>query len=63
MDDEKCKRCDGCGRIANTEDGEPWTAWTELPLRSSLSLCVGLVRPITCPDCHGSGREGDRDGK
>lgn len=50
-----CDRCDGCGRIANSESGEPWTAWAELPLKSSTAVLIGLVRPIPCPDCNGTG--------
>lgn len=53
---EKCNRCDGCGKIANSEDGEPWTVWTSLPLHSSAAVLAGIVRPITCPDCNGTGK-------
>lgn len=52
----KCERCDGCGRIADSEDGEPWTAWTSLPLHSSAAVLAGLVKPIPCPKCGGSGQ-------
>jgi hypothetical protein len=53
----KCQRCDGCGKIANTEDGEPWTAWTSLPFSSAAAVVAGIVKPITCPDCGGSGQK------
>jgi hypothetical protein len=53
---EKCTRCDGCGQIANSEDGEPWTAWASLPLHSSLAVVAGIVKPIPCPDCKGTGK-------
>jgi len=51
----KCQTCDGCGRVADTEDREPWTAWTSLPLHSAAAVVLGIVRPITCPKCGGSG--------
>jgi hypothetical protein len=51
-----CARCRGCGRIANTEDGEPWSAWLELPLGSATAVLLGVVRPVTCPDCGGTGK-------
>jgi hypothetical protein len=55
-----CKRCDGCGRIADSEDGLPWTRWTELPLHSSIALLAGIVRPIPCPKCAGTGEQENR---
>lgn len=47
----KCQRCDGCGLIANSDDGEPWSFWLELPLQSSAAVIMGLVKPIPCPAC------------
>jgi len=58
---EKCKRCEGCGKIANTEDGEPWTVWEKLPSPSNLAVQMGLVRPIPCPDCGGTGKKAEAD--
>lgn len=46
-----CARCDGCGLIANTEEGEPWTSWTSLPVESQVAVRLGLVAPIPCPVC------------
>lgn len=51
----KCKRCDGCGKIASGEEGAPWSRWMELPLKNSLAVVAGVVKPITCPNCDGSG--------
>lgn len=51
----KCGRCDGCGRLANTEDREPWTAWTSLPVDSAIAVVMGLVRPEPCDACGGTG--------
>ena len=46
-----CPRCGDCGQIADTPDGEPWTAWTSLPLASSAMVVMGHIRPLPCPDC------------
>ncbi len=54
MSEEKCLKCDGCGKVADTEEQEPWTAWTSIPLQSSMAVLMGLVKPITCPKCDGS---------
>ncbi len=51
----KCGRCDGCGRIANSDDGEPWKYWADLPPGADLAVRMGLVQPIPCPDCKGTG--------
>jgi len=51
-----CPRCAGCGKVANTPEGEPWSHWTDLPLNSAGAVIVGLVRPVTCPACGGRGR-------
>lgn len=51
-----CTRCDGCGRLADTVAGEPWSVWLDLPLKSSLAVLAGLVHPVPCPACDGTGR-------
>ncbi len=51
----KCSRCDGCGKIADSDDGEPWTAWTSLPPGSDLAVRMGIVKPVPCPKCDGKG--------
>jgi len=53
--DNKCGRCAGCGKIANDEDGTPWTYWERLPPGSDLAVRIGLVKAVTCPDCDGAG--------
>lgn len=50
-----CERCDGCGKIADSDDGEAWTEWTSLPLHSAQAVVLGIVKPIPCPVCNGSG--------
>jgi len=56
MDTDDCPRCHGCGRIANDDDGSPWSAWESLPPGSDIAVRLGLVQPMTCPTCLGSGR-------
>jgi len=51
----KCPKCDGCGRIANDDDGTPWTFWENLPVKSAAAVLLGLVQPIPCPECDGDG--------
>jgi hypothetical protein len=60
---DKCQKCDGCGKVADTEDEEPWSAWMSLPLQSSATVLMGLVKPKTCPRCGGAGQlERDKPG-
>ena len=56
----KCEKCDGCGKIASSEDQEPWTDWESLPPGSDLAVRMGLVKPIVCPKCGGTGEVMDR---
>jgi hypothetical protein len=51
-----CPCCRGCGQLADSDDREPWTDWTALPLKSSDAILLGLVKPIPCDECGGSGR-------
>jgi hypothetical protein len=53
---EKCGRCDGCGRIADGEEGAPWSVWESMPLNSSAAVLAGMVKPIMCPACRGTGK-------
>lgn len=53
MTTDICQKCEGCGQVANTDEQEPWTAWLEIPLGSSMAVVMGLVRPIPCPECKG----------
>ena len=50
-----CPRCDGCGQLADTENREPWTAWTSLPLKSAPAVLLGAVKPVPCDVCGGTG--------
>jgi hypothetical protein len=53
---DKCVTCDGCGKIADDDDGTPWTFWAELPIQSTAAVMLGLVKPIPCPTCKGTGQ-------
>ena len=50
-----CVRCHGEGEIADTKDGEPWSAWKSLPPGSDVAVRLGWVKPIPCPICNGKG--------
>lgn len=50
-----CPRCDGCGLVADTDEGEPWTAWTSLPIESQAPIKLGMVHPMPCTGCNGIG--------
>lgn len=53
----ECLTCDGCGQIANDEDRTPWRYWLDLPLKSALAVTSGVVGPIACPTCGGTGKK------
>jgi hypothetical protein len=57
----KCMTCDGCGKVADDGDQSPWSMWKELPPQSRTAVNLGLVHPMSCPDCGGSGIEKDGD--
>lgn len=52
----ECPNCAGCGRIANDDEGTPWKYWAELPVQSAIAVIAGIVRPLPCPECGGSGK-------
>lgn len=51
----KCTKCEGEGQVANTDQHEPWSLWEQLPAGSDAAVRSGLVRPIPCLACGGSG--------
>lgn len=51
-----CRKCGGCGRIANDEDGSPWSDWEALPPGADAAVRMGIVVPVTCPACAGTGK-------
>lgn len=52
---DPCPRCEGCGKLANSDDQEPWTFWENLPVKSAAAVIMGLVKPVPCYACQGSG--------
>lgn len=42
-------------KVANTDDREPWSMWENLPENSKLAIHLGIVQPIDCPECDGTG--------
>ncbi len=59
---KKCQRCEGCGQIANDDEGSPWKRWAALPLESAVAVQMGVIHPVPCPDCGGTG-EAQPDGQ
>lgn len=51
-----CAACDGCGQVADDEDRTPWTAWAHLPPGSDLAVRLGIVKPVQCETCGGTGK-------
>jgi len=48
-----CPGCHGCGQVANTDEGEPWTVWEGLPEDAKAGVYLGVVKPVPCPECGG----------
>lgn len=55
LEEDDCRKCYGEGRIANSDDGEPWSTWAALKPGEDLAVQLGIVRPIDCPVCKGTG--------
>lgn len=51
----RCDKCDGCGKVSDNEDEDPWTRWMKLPLESAAAVVLGIVKPKPCPKCGGTG--------
>jgi hypothetical protein len=54
---DMCQKCLGWKRIANDDEQLSWKHWAELPPPSNIAVQLGLVFPIDCPRCRGSGKE------
>ncbi len=50
-----CTTCAGCGQVANDDDSTPWSYWARLEPPSNMAVVMGLVKPLTCPKCNGTG--------
>jgi hypothetical protein len=55
-DPTNCPRCWGCGRIADSDNAEPWICWEMLPSPSNFAVVMGIVKPLPCPACGGTGK-------
>jgi len=51
-----CKQCLGWKQVDNTQ-GISWKVWAELPEKLSVAIHMGLIRPVICPHCNGTGIE------
>lgn len=54
---DPCRHCLGWKKIANSTDGESWKYWAELPSPENLAVVIGVVFPVDCPRCQGTGKE------
>ena len=54
--ENKCRLCEGWKRV-NSEEELSWKYWAQLPPGSDLAVQLGLVRPVECPRCKGTGIE------
>lgn len=52
-----CERCLGWKHIDDGDEGISWKYWIELPAQSRIAVTLGLVRPVVCPRCGGTGAE------
>ena len=55
--DNACKHCLGWKRVDDSDEHISWKYWAELPSPSNISVQLGIVKPIECPRCHGTGIE------
>lgn len=55
--EDACTQCEGWKRVDNGDDQGSWKYWAELPAPSNIAVQMGLVRPVTCPRCDGTGVE------
>lgn len=52
-----CPTCEGCGQVAKTPDGEPWSLWELKQPGLGVAVAMGFIRPVTCKECNGTGFE------
>jgi hypothetical protein len=55
--ENKCQRCQGWKQIDDGDEGISWKYWAELPVQSAIAVTMGIVKPIVCPRCNGTGIE------
>jgi NTP pyrophosphatase (non-canonical NTP hydrolase) len=54
--EDACQQCLGWKRVDDSE-GASWKHWAGLPGQSAIVVQMGLIKPIECPRCHGTGVE------
>ena len=54
---DACQQCLGWKRIDDGSEGTSWKHWAELSAPANLAVQLGVVKPIECPRCAGTGRE------
>ena len=59
LKDGNCEACAGCGYVANDDDATPWKYWADLPQQSAVAIQMGLVKPVLCSACNGTGEPVD----
>jgi hypothetical protein len=57
---DACKQCLGWKRVDNGQ-GVSWKEWMDLPAPSRSAVDAGIIKPVVCPRCHGTGVEPDRN--
>lgn len=55
-DPNNCRRCYGNGYVASSDDHDPWLIWLALPPVSDMAVVLGLITPLTCFSCLGTGK-------
>lgn len=54
--DDACQQCLGWKRVSDG-DKISWKYWAELSPPSNIAVLLGIVKPVECPRCHGTGIE------
>lgn len=52
-----CQFCWGSGKVTDGDDPEPWPIWAALRGPASAAVTLGIVYPVNCPKCEGTGKE------
>jgi hypothetical protein len=53
---DACKQCLGWKRVDNGQ-GASWKEWLDLPTPSRIAVDAGIIKPVVCPRCGGTGKE------
>lgn len=55
--EDACKQCEGWGKVDDGDEGVSWGIWAALPPGADIAVKWGVVKPITCPRCGGTGED------